>query len=71
VTKKSEKEGGKQMAIKNQIEKGENAIKRQVKKAKRGDFFFDKSNKRKEPKIKILSHELLASTLFDLMLALW
>jgi hypothetical protein len=60
------------MAIKNQIKKGENAIKCQkVKKAKRGEFFFDKSNKRKEPKIKVLSHELLASTLSDLMLALW
>jgi hypothetical protein len=30
-----------------------------------------KGNKKKEPKIKILSHELLASTLSYLMLALW
>jgi hypothetical protein len=30
-----------------------------------------KDNKRKEPKIKILAHELLASTLSYLILALW
>jgi hypothetical protein len=30
---------------------------------------LDKSNKRKEPKIKVLAHELLASTLSYLMLA--
>jgi hypothetical protein len=32
---------------------------------------LDKGNKRKEPKIKILAHELLASTLSYLMLAPW
>jgi hypothetical protein len=35
------------------------------------NFFFDKSNKKKESKIKFLSHGLLASTLSVLMLALW
>jgi hypothetical protein len=30
-----------------------------------------KGNKRKEPKIKVLAHELLAFTLSYLMLALW
>jgi hypothetical protein len=30
-----------------------------------------KDNKKKEPKIKILAHELLAFTLSYLMLALW
>jgi hypothetical protein len=30
-----------------------------------------KNNKRKEPKIKVLAHELLASTLSYLMLAPW
>jgi hypothetical protein len=30
-----------------------------------------KGNKRKEPKIKILTHELLASTLYYIMLAPW
>jgi hypothetical protein len=30
-----------------------------------------KDNKRKEPKIKVMTHELLASTLSYIMLALW
>jgi hypothetical protein len=41
-------------------------------KAKRGGKKLDKMTiNEKEPKIKILSHELLAFTLFYLMLALW
>jgi hypothetical protein len=32
---------------------------------------LDKSNKRKEPNIKVLAHELLASTLSYLMLDPW
>jgi hypothetical protein len=36
-----------------------------------GDFFLTKGNKRAEPKIKVLPHELLASTLSYLMLAPW
>jgi hypothetical protein len=36
------------------------------------DFFFDKKAiKEKEPKIKVLAHELLVSTLSYLMLAPW
>jgi hypothetical protein len=52
---RGEKKGGKRRVIKNQIEKR------------------IKGNKklRREPKIKILAHELLASTLSYLMLALW
>jgi hypothetical protein len=38
-------------------------------KMKRGEKKHDKSNKKKEMKIKILSHELLAFTLSYLMLA--
>jgi hypothetical protein len=42
------------------------------KKRKRGsEIFLTKGNKRKEPKIKVLTHELLASTLSYLMLAPW
>jgi hypothetical protein len=42
------------------------------KKRKRGgEFFLTKGNKRKELKIKIQAHELLASTLSSLMLAPW
>jgi hypothetical protein len=40
--------------------------KRQIKRKKNSD---KKAIKEKEPKIKILAHELLASTLFYLMLA--
>jgi AAA15 family ATPase/GTPase len=36
---------------------------------KEQEFFLTKSNKRKKPKIKILAHELLASTRSYLMLA--
>jgi hypothetical protein len=67
---RSKKKGGKQRAIKNQIEKREKTIKQQVKKAKRGGKKLDKKAiKEKEPKIKILAHELLTSTLSYLMLA--
>jgi hypothetical protein len=58
---KSKKDGGKQRAIKNQIEKRDK---------KRGGG-LTKGNKKKEPKIKVLRHELLASTLSYLMLAPW
>jgi hypothetical protein len=34
-------------------------------------FFLTKGNKSKEPKIKVLTHELLAFTLSYLMLAPW
>jgi hypothetical protein len=54
---------------KNQIKKGEKIIKRQVKKVKSDRNFFDKKTiKEKEPKIKVLTHELLASTLSYIML---
>jgi hypothetical protein len=36
-----------------------------------GNFFLTKGNKRMEPKIKVLAHELLASTLSYLMLTPW
>jgi hypothetical protein len=59
------------MAIKKPNKKGEKTIK-QVKKVKRGrEKNLTKGNKRKEPKIKVLTHELLASTLSYLMLASW
>jgi hypothetical protein len=59
------------MAIKKPNKKGEKTIK-QVKKVKRGrEKNLTKGNKRKEPKIKVLTHELLASTLSYLMLAPW
>jgi hypothetical protein len=58
--------------IKNQIKKGENAIKFYVKKAKRGRKKLDrKAIKEKEPKIQVLTCELLVSTLSYLMLAPW
>jgi hypothetical protein len=70
--KQEQKRRGKQRVIKNQIKKREKTIKRQVKKAKKGQGKnLTKGNKRKEPKIKVLAHELLAFALSYLMLAPW
>jgi hypothetical protein len=56
--------------IKKSNQKGEKTIKCWVKKVKkRQRKNLIKDNKRKEPKIKVLTHELLASTLSYLMLA--
>jgi hypothetical protein len=70
---KSEKEGGKQRAIKKQIEKGKkgNETLSQKKRKGEGKNLTKKVIKRKEPKIKVLTHELLGFTLSYLMLALW
>jgi hypothetical protein len=59
--------------IKNKIEKREKGNKTLSQKKQKGvGFFFDKKAiKEKEPKIKVLKHELLASTLSYLMLAPW
>jgi hypothetical protein len=58
--------------IKNKIKKREKGNKTLSQKKKGWDFFFDKKAiKEKEPKIKVLKHELLASTLSYLMLAPW
>jgi hypothetical protein len=68
-TKPERKRRGKQRAIKNQIKKRkENKMLGQN--AKRGrEKSLTKGNKRTEPKIKVLAHKLLASTLSYLMLA--
>jgi hypothetical protein len=69
---KNEK-GGKRRAIKKYIEKGGKGNKTlSQKKQKGGGIFFDKKSiKKKEPKIKLLEHKLLAFTLSYLMLAPW
>jgi hypothetical protein len=52
--------------------KGENTINAKSKKQKGGmEKNLTKDNKKKEPKIKVLAHELLAFTLSYLILALW
>jgi hypothetical protein len=58
--------------IKNQIKKRKDN-KTLSKKSEKGTGKknLTKANKRKEPKIKILAHKLLASTLSYLMLAPW
>jgi hypothetical protein len=67
---KSEKEGGKQRAIKNQIEKRRKGNKTLSQKSEKGRKKLDKKAiKKKEPKIKVLTHELSALTLSYLMLA--
>jgi hypothetical protein len=67
-----EKRKGKQRVIKNKIKKGEKAIKCEVKKAERaGKKIHKRSIKRKELKIKIMTHELLVFTLSYLMPAPW
>jgi hypothetical protein len=68
---KSEKGGGKQRAIKNQNKKRRKGNKTLNKKNENEWKKLDKSNKKKEPKIKVPTHELLASTLSYLMLAPW
>jgi hypothetical protein len=59
--------------IKNQIKKRrkDNKTLSQKSKKKGGKKNLTKDNKRKEPKIKVLTHELLAFTLSYLMLAPW
>jgi hypothetical protein len=61
--KQERKRRRKQRAIKKPNKKGE--------KTKGQGKNLTKGNKRKEPKIKVLAHELLASTLSYLMLAPW
>ncbi len=59
------------MMIKNQIKKRKYNKTLSQKSKKEAEKKFEKGNKRKEPKIKVLAHELLASTLSYLMLAPW
>jgi hypothetical protein len=67
-----EKKKGKTNGDKKTNQKKRKGNKTLSQKAKKGrDFFLRKCNKRKEPKIKILTHELLAFTLSYLMLSLW
>jgi hypothetical protein len=62
----------KQRAIKKPNQKRRKGNKTLSQKAKKGrEKNLTKGNKRKEPKIKVLSHELLAFTLSYLMLAPW
>jgi hypothetical protein len=65
------KRKGKQGAIKNQIKRRKGNKTLSQKSEKGAGFFLTKNNKRKEPKIKVLSHELLVFTLSYLMLAPW
>jgi hypothetical protein len=66
---KSEKEVRKSRAITNQIKKRRKCNKTLSKKSEKvREFFLTKYNKRKELKINVLSHELLAFTLSYLML---
>jgi hypothetical protein len=69
-TKQERKRRGKQRAIKNQIKKRRKDNKTLSQKSEKGagKQNLTKSNKRKEPKIKVLAHELLAFTLSYLML---
>jgi hypothetical protein len=66
-------EGGERRAIKNQIEKRRKDNKTLNQKNEKGweKNFDKKAIKEKEPKIKVLAHELLAFTLSYLMLAPW
>jgi hypothetical protein len=58
--------------IKNQFDKKRKGNKTLRKKVKRcGEKTLTEDNKKKEPKIKVPAHELLASTLSYLMLAPW
>jgi hypothetical protein len=65
--------GGGRRAIKNQIEKRRKDNKTLNQKNEKGweKNFDKKAIKEKEPKIKVLTHELLAFTLAYLMLAPW
>jgi hypothetical protein len=71
--KKKQKRTGKQRAIKKyQIKKRRKDNKTLSQQSKKGaGKNMTKGNKRKEPKIKVLTHELLASTLSYLILAPW
>jgi hypothetical protein len=72
VQNKSEKEGEKQMVIKNQIKKRRKDNKTLSQKSEKGSGKnLTKGNKRKKLKIKVLAHELLDSILSYLMLAPW
>jgi hypothetical protein len=70
-TKQKRKRRGKQRVIKKlNKKKEEKTIKRYIKKAKKWQGKnLTKGNKRNEPKIKFLAHELITSTLSYLMLA--
>jgi hypothetical protein len=69
---KDEKEGGKQMTIKNQTKKRRKGNKTPSKKSKKGPIKRKETDKKaikqKEPKINDLTHELLASNLFYLVI---
>jgi hypothetical protein len=67
-TKQERKRRGETKGDKNQIEKWEMTIKRSQKSEKGRKKTWQKAIKYKKPKIKILTHELLASTLSYLML---
>jgi hypothetical protein len=70
--KKGTKQGRKRTGtkkIKSKKEKGNKALRNKMKRG--GKNFDKKAIKEKERKIKILAHELLASTLSYLMLAPW
>jgi hypothetical protein len=69
--KKEPKKRGEQRAIINQIKKKRKNNKTLSQKVKKGGKNLTKENKKKEPKIKVLTHELLAFTLSYLMLAPW
>jgi hypothetical protein len=56
---------------KNEIKKRKNNKTLSEKVNKKQEKNFIKGNRRKKLKINILTHELLASTLFYLMLVLW
>jgi hypothetical protein len=65
------KKKGKQRVIKNQIKKRKDNKTLSKKYEKGAEKNLTKCNKRTEPEIKVLAHELLASTLSYLMLAPW
>jgi hypothetical protein len=67
VTNEGENKGNK-----NQIRKRRKGNKMLSQRSEKGwEKTWQKGNKKKEPKIKVLAHELLASTLSYLMLAPW
>jgi hypothetical protein len=67
---RAKKKGGKRRTIKNQIEKRRKDNKTLSEKGWiNGKNFNKKTIKEKKPKVKVLAHELLASTLSCLMLA--
>jgi hypothetical protein len=72
-TKQEQKIKEKQRAIKkpNQKKRKNNKTLSQKKRKRGREKNLTKCNKRKEPKIKVLTYELLASTLSYLMLAPW